>query len=92
MSNTNQPMKNKEKIVITLIVGWSTIHVILYQSIKNYNGRRCLIGERGKFWPIDDGILKCSYDETEFLIYVLTPIIMYVVYKLLSLIKTKTNV
>ena len=89
MSNTDQPMNNKEKIIIALIVGWSTIHVILFQSVGNND---CLRQHNGRFWPIDGGILKCTYDKTELLTYVLTPIIMYVVYKLLSAIKTKPNV
>jgi hypothetical protein len=79
-------MKNKEKVIIALIIGWSTIHIILYQSVGNNN---CIKQHSGLFWPIDGGALKCTYDITELLTYVLTPIVMYVVYKLLSLVKAK---
>jgi len=79
-------MNNKEKIILSIIAGWSTIHIILFQSVEQSN---CLKNQEGLFWPIDGGILKCTYDKTEFLTYVLTPIVIYVVYKLLSIRKTQ---
>ena len=81
-------MKNREKLIVSAIVGWTIIHIILYQSI-GHNG--CIKQYHGLFWPIDEGALKCLYDVTEFLTYVLPPIIMYIVYKLLGGIKTLSD-
>jgi len=78
-------MKNSEKLILSIIAGWITLHIFIFTSIKPNS---CLDQHHEKFWPFDGGIVKCTYDKTELMTYILTPIIMYLVYKILSLIKT----
>lgn len=75
-------MNKIEKITLASIVGWFFIHLIIFITTK--------IDPCGferpleHFWPIDGGIISCVYDLSEFLIYGITPLIIYLTYKLLS--------
>jgi hypothetical protein len=79
-------MKSKEKLIIAIIAGWTTLHLMLLLIVGDNN---CVRQNNHLFWPFDDGILECLYDIKEFLTYVLPAIIIYIVYKLLNLINIK---
>jgi len=75
-------MNKIEKITLASIIGWFFIHLIIFITTK--------IDPCGferpleHFWPIDSGVISCVYDISEFLVYAITPIIIYLTYKLLS--------
>lgn len=78
-------MRKSEKIAVSVIVGWVFIHLLIYITTK--------IDPCGfdrpleNFWPIDGGIISCVYDLSEFLVYTITPILIYATYKILNKIK-----
>ena len=78
-------MKKKEKILIAIISGWFFIHLTIYITTKidpcgySYS--------LSSFWPIDSGVISCIYDLSEFLVYAITPILIYATYKILNRIK-----
>ena len=93
-------MSNKEKIVISLIVGWFFIHSIIFSMAVTGD---CMhdIGCSNEEWFHDTDCVNyvkidpydrflvfnynyCYYDLFEFLIYAIAPIISYVIYKALS--------
>lgn len=80
-------MSKKEKLFLAILAGWITTHIILFLNVVTNKG--CWNTYKGNFWPIDSVGFSCSYDKTEFYTYVITPIVVFVVYYLLKLIKTK---
>lgn len=70
------------KFVLSMIMGWITIHLILFMNV---NSNPC--GYKRPeihFWPIDEGTLSCIYDKSEFMTYIITPVVVYIVYILLD--------
>jgi hypothetical protein len=63
----NKFSKNK-KLILALLISWTFIHLV-FLIISN--------GDKKTFWPFDSQpILDSDYDITEFLVYVLTPILV----------------
>lgn len=72
MRNYLNNLGKKEKLAVAVLVGWSFIHLI-FLLISDGNKR--------VFWPFDDQpILDADYDITEFLVYVITPILVFATY------------
>jgi hypothetical protein len=75
-------MKKNEKLTIAFFIGWIFIHVTIYITVRNIPDSGALPYYR--FWPIDRGSIFSAYDLSELLIYSITPIIIYIVFKILN--------
>jgi hypothetical protein len=76
MKQIIESLSKKEKMITAIIVGWTFIHFIFL-----------LISEGNKrvFWPFDnEPMLISDYDKIEFLVYVITPILIFLIYLLLT--------
>jgi len=65
------------KVFIGIYLIWFLLHIIflLTSPVRSYS--------RSEFWPFGDGDMK-YYDITEFLLYTIAPIIIYLIYYFLK--------
>jgi len=76
MSEIPNDLSPKERTLISILFGWSLLHLILFMISK---------GSRDYFWPFDDEpSLKSDYDFTEFAVYGIVPWVIFGVYRVLN--------
>ena len=69
----------KEKIILSCLIGWSILHTILFLLSDHYES------SSSYFWPFDDEPLRNSYDFSEFAVYCIIPWVVFGTYKLLQM-------
>ena len=69
---------NENGIAISILISWLFINFICLKlaQLSYYSKER--------FFPFTESSLKHSYDLTEFLVYGVTPIIIFVIIKIIS--------
>jgi len=76
-------LKANTKKIKAVYIGWSFIHLVFLLIGLNGNGKEY-------FLPFGDGDysiyknIRYAYDLSEFMVYVGTPAVVYIIYKILS--------
>ena len=73
-----KPMKNflnKNKVPIVILLFWLFVHFFLLLLAE---------GSKSEFFPFSESSLRDSYDITEFVVYGITPILIFVGIKILN--------
>jgi hypothetical protein len=65
--------------IIAILIGWLFVQFICLMSSKN-----SVYSDKSIFYPFTSKSLNYSYDITEFLVYGVTPIVIFVIIKLIN--------
>ena len=80
-------MTKQEKLILSVLLGWFLIHSIILYTVSETPDMCHNMHAKGNFWPLDGGIIKCVYDSSEFLVYAVVPLLIFGVYKFLTVKK-----
>lgn len=80
-------MNKENKTLLAVYIGWTFLHLIFL--ILGWNGGK---GYHSMFWPFYktryyhsfENTISKAYDFSEFLVYVGTPAVIFIIYKLIT--------
>lgn len=81
-----EKLNQNQRIILSLYIVWTFIHLIFLTIAENISSPSIKYFwpfKMGEGWTIIDGIPQ-FYDLTEFLVYVGSPIIIYIIYILIK--------
>lgn len=69
-------LSKKQRTLLAIYIGWTFLHLFFF--VTGWKERYY----QGDFWPFEDAELSV-YDFSEFLVYVGSPVVTYVIYRLI---------